>query len=236
MLRFTDRRDAGRQLAKRLQRFAGRSDVLVVGLPRGGVPVAFEVARALRVGMEILPVRRISAPGRDRITIGAVSVDGTAALENALIDALRIPRAAVETAVQAAAAELAGRGNTAGGSRLFPDVRRKSLIIVDDGLATGSTMTAAVRSLSALKPARLVVASPVGAADVCARLRCLADDCVLALAPFPFGSIADWYSDYGAVSDGEINELLSLSKTSVAPWAIGIGSDAPPFLVWSQPA
>jgi predicted phosphoribosyltransferase len=236
MLRFSDRRDAGRRLARRLQRFSGRQDVVVVGLPRGGVRVAYEVARALRAPLETLSVRKISAPHFDNVSIGAVAAGGVTTLEPDLIEVLRIPKAAVDGAMRVASLDVRRREDLYRDGRPFPDITGKTVIVVDDGLATGSTMVAAVRALRAMDPAKIVVAAPVGAADVCARIRCLADECVLALAPFPFHNITDWYQNFEPMTDDEVVELLSAREKPLYPWPATAGSDqAAPFVVWSQP-
>jgi putative phosphoribosyl transferase len=200
--RFVDRRDAGVQLARRLQRFTGRSDVLVVCLTRGGVPVAIEVARAIQAPLEVLHFG--SAAIRPTVSTGTIL---PAASQPDISD--RAVRTVIRSSVPVNP-ELTGNWPATDAGR---DIRGKTVIIVDDGLATTTTMMLAEQLIRPLSPARIVIAAPVGAADVCASLRCLVDECVVALAPFPFRQLSDWYSNFPHEDIADVREICWLDSS-----------------------
>jgi predicted phosphoribosyltransferase len=195
-------------LASRLLRYRGRPDVVVLGLPRGGVPVAFEIAQALGAPLDVFVVRKIGMPGHAEFAIGAIASGGVQVLSEDVIRAYGVPRAAVEAVAERERAELERREREYRGGRPLLDLHGRTVILVDDGLATGSTMRAAVEAVRALGPARIVVAVPVGAPDTCAALAHIADEVVCARMPEPFAAVGLWYSDFSQTTDEEVHALL----------------------------
>jgi putative phosphoribosyl transferase len=208
---FRDRLDAGRQLAQKLMKYADRPDVLVLALPRGGVPVAFEVARALRAPLDIFLVRKLGLPGHEELAMGAISSGGVRVLNESLVRALRIPQAEIDAVAVEEQRELERREREYRDDRPAPDVRGRTVILVDDGLATGSTMRAAVAALRRQHPDRVVVAVPVGAGESCTDFAGEADEVICARTPDPFYAVGLWYGDFGQTSDEEVRDLLELA-------------------------
>ena len=208
MQAFRNRIDAGRQLGARLSEYAGRSDVLVLGLPRGGVPVAFEVASALRAPLDVCLVRKLGVPGHPEYAMGAIAAGGIQVLSHNVIDELRIPHALVTQTAVRERLELDRRDAAYRGGRPPAALRDRIVILVDDGLATGSTMEAAILAMRTAKPARIVVAAPVGAPDTCRRLARLADAVVCPMQPEPFRAVGLWYADFSETTDAEVKRLL----------------------------
>jgi predicted phosphoribosyltransferase len=217
MTRFHDRREAGRVLASRLMRYAGRPDVLVLALPRGGVPVAFEVARALRAPLDVFLVRKLGVPGHEELAMGAIASGGVRVLNEEVVNVLRIPEEDIDAVAAEEQRELGRREHAYRDGRPAPDVRGKVVILIDDGLATGSTMRAAVAALRRRGPARIVVAVPVGAAETCAELQDEADEAVCARTPEPFYAVGLWYEDFAQTTDEEVPELLRQAAEEQAP-------------------
>jgi putative phosphoribosyl transferase len=205
---FRDRAEAGRRLAARLVEHAGRPDVLVLALPRGGVPVAFEVARALEAPLDIFVVRKLGVPGHEELAMGAIASGGTWVLNNDVIESLNPPFRVVQAVAARERLELERRERAYRGNRPPLEVRGRTVILVDDGLATGSSMRAALRAIRRQGPARLVVAVPVGAMETCEELHDEADEVVCARAPYPFYSVGQWYEDFTQTSDEEVHDLL----------------------------
>ena len=210
--RFRDRREAGQVLADRLTAYAGRPDVLVLALPRGGVPVAYEVARALGAPLDVFLVRKLGVPGQEELAMGAVATGGVRVLNEQVVGALGIPPSVIEAVAAWQQQELVRRERLYRGDRPPPDVRGRTVILVDDGLATGSTMRAALAALRRQQPARLVVAVPTAAPETCDELRAEADDVVCATTPEPFDSVGLWYEDFSQTSDEEVRELLARAE------------------------
>lgn len=208
--RFRDRHDAGRQLAGALNAYAGRSDVVVLGLPRGGVPVAAEIAARLAAPLDIFVVRKVGVPGHQELAMGAVAA-GVEVFSRELIQELGIPEQMVRQSVARERLELERREAIYRRGRLHTSVpvHNQTVLLVDDGLATGSTMHAAVLALRQLEPARIVVAVPVGAHDTCERLRGLADEVVCLRTPEPFDAVGLWYDEFGQTTDDEVRQLLA---------------------------
>jgi predicted phosphoribosyltransferase len=212
---FRDRTEAGRVLAERLAAYANRPDVVVLALPRGGVPVAYEVARALHAPLDVFIVRKLGLPGHEELAMGAVASGGLMVLNDQVVRALRIPNSVIESVAAWEQEELARRERLYRGDRPPPDVRGKTVILVDDGLATGSTMLAAVKALRQQQPARIVVAVPIASPDTCELLRTEVDDVVCAATPEPFYAVGLWYRDFSQTTDDEVRELLALSTEPV---------------------
>jgi putative phosphoribosyl transferase len=208
---FSDRAEAGRVLAEQLRHHAGRPDVIVLALPRGGVPVAYEVAKALHVPLDIFVVRKLGIPGHEELAMGAVATGGVRVLNDQVIKGLSIPGYVIDAVANWELRELARRERLYRGDRPPPEVRGKTVILVDDGLATGSTMLAAVQALRKLGPARIVVAVPVAAPDTCELLKEYVDETVCAATPEPFYAVGLWYRDFSQTTDEEVRELLERS-------------------------
>ncbi len=207
-MRFRDRQEAGQVLATSLAHFAGRDDVVVLGLPRGGVPVAAEVARALGAPLDTLVVRKLGVPGHEELAMGAIASGGVRVLDETSQAMYGIPDAAIERVTADESFELARRERLYRLGRPALEVKGRTVILVDDGLATGSTMRAAVRSVRERGAVRVVVAVPVAPPDSCALLRHEADDCVCAALHDPFFSVGAWYDDFAQTTDAEVQELL----------------------------
>lgn len=205
---FTDRADAGRQLAGWLSAYAGRSDVVVLALPRGGVPVAAEVAARLGAPLDVFLVRKLGVPGHPELAMGAIAEGGVMVVSHAILADLGIPRAALEQVAARERLELERRDIQYRGGRERPAVRDKVVILIDDGLATGATMEAAVMALREHHPSRIVVATPVGASDACERLGQIADEVVCALVPASFLAVGQWYRNFSQTSDDEVKALV----------------------------
>ena len=205
---FRNRADAGRQLATHLTSYAGRTDVLVLALPRGGVPVAFEVSEALSVALDVFLVRKLGVPGHEELAMGAIATGGIRVLNEDVVQGLRISDEVIDAVAAREQAELERRERLYRDDRPTPDVRGRTCILVDDGLATGSTMRAAIAALRQQQPARIVVAVPVAAPSTCAEFRVEVDEAVCALMPEPFYAVGLWYEDFSATTDDEICDLL----------------------------
>jgi predicted phosphoribosyltransferase len=210
--RFRDRREAGRQLAARLMAYAHRPDVLVLALPRGGVPVAYEVARALGAPLDVFVVRKLGVPGHPELAMGAVATGGLRVLNESVVRALRIPERVIEAVAAQEQRELARRERLYRGERPPPDVRGRTVILVDDGLATGASVHAAVEVLRRLEPARLVVAVPIAPPETCEALRAEVDEVICAVTPEPFYAVGLWYEDFSQTTDEEVRDLLARSR------------------------
>ena len=208
-LRFADRAEAGRRLAGALGEYAGRADVVVLALPRGGVPVAYEVARALGAPLDVFLVRKLGVPGHEELAMGAIAGGGVRVLNPGVVRALGIPGAAIDAVAAREGEELERRERAYRQGRPPAEVRGRTVVLVDDGLATGSTMRAAVAALRLQGPARLVAAVPVGAAESCQALRGEADDVVCAVVPEPFYAVGLWYRDFAQTPDDEVRALLA---------------------------
>jgi putative phosphoribosyl transferase len=206
--RFRDRAEAGRLLAKRLRGYAGREDVVVLALPRGGVPVAYEVAKELGAPLGIFMVRKLGVPGHEELAMGAIASGGVLVLDERLVRALGIDQAALERTIAAEARELERREAAYDGSRKAPQLDGKMVILVDDGLATGSTMRAAALAVRPLNPAKVVVAVPVAAPETCDQFRDVVEEIVCEVTPRPFRAVGLWYEDFSQTSDDEVRELL----------------------------
>lgn len=205
---FADRAEAGELLAERLTAYRDRDDVVVLALPRGGVPVAREVARALGVRLDVYVVRKLGVPGHEELAMGAIATGGVRLLNHDVIDALGIPMNVIDAVAAREQQELARREQTYRGGRGPIALTNKTVILVDDGLATGATMRAAVMAARQQHPARVIVAVPVGAVSTCADLAAEADDVVCVRTPDPFVAVGLWYRDFTPTTDHEVRSLL----------------------------
>lgn len=209
---FRDRSEAGQLLTERLIAYAGRPDILVLALPRGGVPVAYEVARALGAPLDVFVVRKLGIPGHEELAMGAIASGGVRVLNDDVVQALHIPERVIEAVAARELRELERRERAYRGDRPAPDVRDRTVILVDDGLATGSTMRAALLAIRQQQPSHLTVAVPVGAAETCEQLRADADEVVCAATPSPFRAVGLWYQDFPQASDEEVRTLLQAAR------------------------
>ncbi len=209
MLPISDRTEAGRALARALSRYRGRDDVLVLALPRGGVPVAFEVAEAFGAPLDLMLVRKLGAPQQPELAMGAIASGGARVLNPDVIGVLRIGDTTIERVAARETQELERRERTYRGERPSPPVEGKCVILVDDGVATGATMRAAVAALRQRKPARIVIAVPVAPPDTVDVLRGEADEVVCLETPEPFIAIGRWYGAFPQLSDQEVKDLLA---------------------------
>jgi predicted phosphoribosyltransferase len=214
---FRDRTEGGRQLAARLTHYASRSDVVVLALPRGGVPVAFEVARALGAPLDVFVVRKLGVPGHEELALGAIATGGVRVLNEAVIRALGLSGDQIEQVARQEQGELERREASYRGDRPPLEVGGRTVILVDDGLATGSTMRAAIAALRRLGPARIVVAVPVGSPETCAEFQDEADEAVCARTPEPFYAVGLWYDDFSQTTDEEVRALLEQATGIQAP-------------------
>jgi predicted phosphoribosyltransferase len=208
---YRDRIDAGKQLAARLEEYADRNDVLVLALPRGGVPVAYEVAKALRAPLDIFLVRKLGVPGYEELAMGAIATGGIRVLNDDVVNYLQIPGGVIDSIAAIEQRELERRERAYRGDRREPDVRDRIVILVDDGLATGSTMRAAAAALRHRDPAKIVVAVPVSAPQTCDEYRMGVDEIVCAKTPEPFMGVGMWYRDFSQTTDEEVRDLLERS-------------------------
>jgi predicted phosphoribosyltransferase len=204
-----DRADAGRSLALKLHRYANRVDVIVLGIPRGGVPVAFEVARALAAPLEVIIVRKLGAPGYHELAMGAVASGGARLINEDVVASLGIPHFAIERTVVLEEEEITRREKLYRGKRPPLDVRGKVVIVADDGMATGASMLVAVKALRSLSPARIVAATGVSSPSACSAVGEVADECVCVLEPDDLGAISPWYDEFDQIEDEEVCALLA---------------------------
>lgn len=215
-LPFRDRTQAGQELSKKLAAYQGRTDVLVLALPRGGVPVGYEVAKALRAPMDVFLVRKLGAPGQEELAMGAIAMGGIRVLNDDVVKLLHIDPRDIEAVAAKEERELARRDRMYRGARPRPNVKGCTVILVDDGLATGATMRAAVAALRRQGPTRIVVAVPVAAAQTCHEFAGEVDELVCCCTPEPFYSVGFWYEDFSQAPDSEIRELLDRAVPSPA--------------------
>jgi predicted phosphoribosyltransferase len=206
---FRDRRDAGRRLAAELTNYADQNDVLVLALPRGGVPVAYEVARALHAPLDVFMVRKLGVPGYEELAMGAIATGGVRVLDEELVRMLHLPRDVIERVTAIEMTELERRERQYRGDRPAPDVLGRTVILIDDGLATGSTMRAAIAALKKEGAKRIVVAVPVAPPETCEALRVQVDDVVCAVTPELFRAVGLWYGDFSQTTDEEVRDLLA---------------------------
>jgi putative phosphoribosyl transferase len=213
---FQDRKEAGRILAERLAAYKNRQDVVILALPRGGVPVAYEVAKELNAPLDVFVVRKLGVPGQEELAMGAIASGGVRVINEDVAQMLRIPEEMIDEVAAKEEEELERRERLYRGDRPGLDARGRVAILIDDGLATGSTMRAAAAAVRGQQPTRIVVAAPVAAASTCAELRNEVDEVVCAETPEPFYAISLWYRDFTQTTDDEVRELLARGARSVA--------------------
>jgi putative phosphoribosyl transferase len=206
---FNDRTDAGKKLAKRLMEYKNRPDVLILALPRGGVPVAFEVAKELNVKMDVFIVRKLGVPGNEELAMGAISSDNIRVLNEDVIRAFQIPQKIIEEVAENEFRELERRERIYRGNRQKPNISGSTVILIDDGLATGATMRAAVEAVKTKNPAKLIIAVPTAAPDTCSSFGNEVDEIICVATPEPFYGVGAWYEDFSQTTDKEVCELLN---------------------------
>ncbi len=219
---FSNRSEAGKHLATKLLNYKDRDDVLVLALPRGGVPVAFEVAQALRVPLDIFLVRKLGVPGHEELAMGAIATGGVRVLNDDAVEYLGIPARVIELVAATELKELKRRELAYRGHRPEPDVEGKTVILIDDGLATGSTIRAAAQALRQQEPARIIVAVPVSAPQTCDEYRMGVDEIICAATPEPFLGVGQWYFDFSQTSDEEVSDLLERARGEKRKRSAGI--------------
>jgi predicted phosphoribosyltransferase len=213
---FRDRREAGQRLAAHLSTYANHRDVLILALPRGGVPVGYEVARALHAPLDVLIVRKLGLPGQDELAMGAIAAGGVRVLNEDVVSSLDVPEEVIAAVAARELQELTRREHVYRGDRQAAELRGRTVILVDDGLATGTTMRAAVVVVRQQAPARLVVAVPVIALENCAVIRSCVDELVWEIAPDPLLAVGSWYEDFTPTSDAEVRDLLARAAGALA--------------------
>ncbi|MGQ0562669.1 MAG: phosphoribosyltransferase [Gemmatimonadota bacterium] len=212
--RFRNRSDAGRRLGAALAKYATRDDVIVLGLPRGGVPVAFEVANAIGAPLDVFVVRKLGLPGHEELAMGAIASGGVRLLNEEVVGMYHVSDRDLERVTRQEQQELERREKQYRGEQPFPGLEGKTVVIVDDGLATGSTMRAAVEALRKRGAARIVVAVPVAAPETCEALATVADEIVCAETPEPFYAVGLWYEDFSQTSDEEVHDILERRRAA----------------------
>jgi putative phosphoribosyl transferase len=210
---YRNRTEAGKHLAAKLATYADRDDVLVLALPRGGVPVAYEVAKELGAPLDVFLVRKLGVPNHEELAMGAIATGGVRVLNDDVVDYLEISDDVIDAFTAIELEELERREHVYRGDRPEPDVRGKTVILIDDGLATGSTMRAAVMALRQLNPARIVVAVPVSSPETCDEYRMGVDEIICTITPEPFYGVGRWYRDFSQTTDDEVSELLERSRS-----------------------
>jgi predicted phosphoribosyltransferase len=206
---FADRVHAGQLLAGALRKYADRSDVIVLGLPRGGVPVAYEVAKRLHVPLDVMVVRKLGVPGWEELAMGAVASGGVRVINDEVVRGANISPESIERAAAAELQELHRREIAYRGHTGSPDVKDKTVILIDDGIATGSTIRAAIQALRQQGPARIVIGVPTAAADTCDKLVPMVDEMITLIRPIYFHAVGQWYENFEQTTDAEVKQLLA---------------------------
>lgn len=215
---FKDRRHAGQLLAGSLGKYSDRPDVIVLGLPRGGVPVAFEVARRLHAPLDVMVVRKLGFPGWEELAMGAIASGGVRVINEEVVRNSNITAASIERAAAVELEELQRREMSYRGHTGAPEVKGKIVILVDDGIATGSTIRAAVQALRQQEPAKIVVAAPTAATDSCDMLQPMVDELVCVMRPIHFRAVGQWYQNFEQTTDSEVRRLLAEAATPEAAY------------------
>jgi putative phosphoribosyl transferase len=219
---FKDRRAAGQQLAEKLAAYANRPDVLVLALPRGGVPVAFEVAQALHVPLDVFLVRKLGVPGQEELAMGALASGGVRVINDEVVRSLHLSEATIDQVATQEQQELERRERLYRDDQPAPALQGCTVIVIDDGLATGATMRAAVKAIGQQQPARIVVAVPISSPETCQELGAEVDEIICAMTPCPFHSVGHWYNNFSQTTDQEVRDLLQQATTRTQPSAVGV--------------
>jgi putative phosphoribosyl transferase len=222
--RFTDRADAGQALAAEMRDHAGRDDVIVLALPRGGVPVAYELARELDAPLDVFLVRKLGVPGREELAMGAIATGGGLVFNQDVVQLAGLDEGRIRPVIEREREELRRRERAYRDDLPPPELRDRTVILVDDGLATGATMRAAIDAIKQQEPARLVVAVPVAPPETCREIEGSVDEIVCLLQPEPFLSVGTWYADFSETTDEDVRELLA--KSSHSPVTAANGPDS----------
>lgn len=209
MEKFFDRQQAGKILAKYLKKYTDKSDVIVLALPRGGVPVAYEIAKTISAPLDVYIVRKLGVPGQEEFAMGAIAMDGTILLNQEIVQDLGISKTAIADVIKSEQEELNRRKTIYRANRPLPHLTNKTIILVDDGIATGATMRAAIQALQQQKPKYLIVAVPVAAMDTCEKIETMVDEFICPLRPLFFYGVGVWYVDFSQTTDAEVLELLA---------------------------
>lgn len=212
MHRYQNRKQAGQILAKELVPFSKQNDVIVLALPRGGVPVAFEIAKTLHAPLDVFIVRKLGVPGHSELAMGAIAMGGVTVLNDDIVASLKISPAELEAVKEKELIELKRREVTYRDNEPFPDLKNKVIILVDDGIATGATMRAAIKALRQLKVDKIIVAVPVAAMETCEVIQKLADGLICPLRPYQFYAVGAWYDDFNQTEDNEVFQLLKEAR------------------------
>ncbi|HCF29092.1 MAG TPA: phosphoribosyl transferase [Cyanobacteria bacterium UBA11049] len=215
-MKFKDRTEAGQVLARKLAAYANHADVVVLALPRGGVPVAFEVATALNVPLDVFLVRKLGVPGQSELAMGAIASAGVRVLNQDIVRSLRLSNAVIDKVAAQEQQELERRERLYRDHRPIPQLHERTVIIVDDGLATGATMRAAIEAIRQQQPARIVVAVPISSPETCRDLAVEVDEIICVGTPQPFCSVGLWYEDFPQTTDEEVRNLLKLAQTTLS--------------------
>ncbi|KTD13598.1 phosphoribosyltransferase [Legionella gratiana] len=211
-MNYSDRYQAGSVLADLLKDYENRTDVIILALPRGGVPVAYEIAKKLSLELDIFIVRKLGVPGHEEFAMGAIASGGIVAFNEEVLSTLHIKKDAIDKILQSEQNELSRRESVYRGNKPFPDLMEKIVILVDDGIATGYTMRAAIAALKQKHPAKIIIAVPVAARSTCNELAPLVDTIICPLCPANFYAVGLWYNDFSQTTDDEVIKLLALSN------------------------
>lgn len=209
MDRYPNRYEAGKILCEYLKDYVNQDEIIVLGLPRGGVPVAFEVAKALHAPLDVFIVRKLGVPGHEELAMGALAMGNVIVFNDEVISEFRLDQTAIENVIEAEKIELARREKAYRGLRPFPNLTNKRIILVDDGIATGATIRAAVKALRAFNPKEIIIAIPVAEINTCEKMAMIADKIVCPMQPQAFYAVGAWYEDFNQTSDEEVYRLLS---------------------------
>lgn len=216
MIFFKDRKDAGIKLSGKLTKYADRNDVIVLALPRGGVPVAYEVALNLNLPLDVFLVRKLGVPGHEELAMGAIATGEIKVLNKDIISMMNIRDSDIDKVASRELLELHRREKSYRGSKSFPDLENKTVILIDDGLATGASMQAAVEALRELNPLKIVVAVPTSSKETCEKFEHEVDEIICAVTPEMFRGVGQWYINFNQTTDEEVKELLSKAKEKIS--------------------
>lgn len=212
MAPFKNRKDAGKKLAEKLLKYSGRDEIVILALPRGGVPVAFEVAKALKAPLDIFMVRKLGVPGHEELAMGAIAMGGVKVLNNDVISMLNISDNMINKVITEETEELNRRTENYRGNKPLPDVKNKIVILIDDGLATGASMKAAITALKLLKPEKIIAAVPTSSEETCEEIKKDIDEIICAFTPEIFRGVGQWYIDFSQTTDEEVKNLIKKAE------------------------